>query len=471
MTSRLSESSRFQALLNQLQKTELELGQQRSTLTDNNPTIQTLLENQRNQRQLLAAEVKRVLGKVPAQLNLNSEALQQKGQLGESDVRLTRELLEVQTQLTTIQERDRGLAETEVKLRSQLDRFPLLLDQYDNLKQEVEIKRGTLTQLLEARQQLGIEIDRGGFRWEVVELPQDGLKIAPNLIKDLLLSGVVALFAGCGVIFVRELKDDAVRTSKQLTKPNIPLLGEVSELVPEKSILPWKYSFSRRNDFSALQVIQWQPVKESLDLIYTNLQLLRSSPELKSIAITSTIPGEGKSTLSLGLALSAGRLDRKVLLIDADLRRGVLHKNLEIDNDDGLSNVLSGKTNSPNIQKISILDSNIDVLVSGSASVDPVKLLSTPRLEVLIKRFERQYDLVLVDTPPVLEMVDAIKCSSCCDGSILVVRLHEVNKPQIKQSINFLSKLNLLGAIVNGLKENKFRDSKYKSYIDKSIPA
>jgi polysaccharide biosynthesis transport protein len=473
ITSRLSESSRFQSLLDRLQRMESELEQQRSTLTDNNPTIQTLLEKQRNQRQLLKQEVKRVLGKVPAQLNLDSEALQKQGQLGQSDIKLTQELLEVQRELTTIQERDRGLAVTEAKLNNQLNRFPSLLDIYNNLKQEVEVKRETLKQLLEAKQKLGIEIDRGGFRWEVVEPPQEGLKISPNLAKDLILSGVVAGFIGCASIFTRELLDDAIRTSKQLkVKSNIPLLGEVSQLVPDKLTLPWSYSLGKEQGsyFSSLDVIQWQPVKESLDLIYTNLQMLYSVSQLKSIAITSTVPGEGKSTLSLGLALSAGRLDRKVLLIDADLRQGVLHKNLGIGNDDGLSNLLAGTTNRPNIQKISILDSNIDVLSSGSASIDPVKLLSTPKLELLIKNFEEHYDLVLVDTPPVLEMVDAIKTSSCCHGSVLVVKIDEVNKSKVEESINLLSKLNLLGTIANGLKDNKFRYSKYRSYINTSLP-
>jgi succinoglycan biosynthesis transport protein ExoP len=476
LESRLSESSRFQNLLNQLQKIQIELEQQRSVFTETNPSIQNLIEKQNNQRQLLEEEVKRVLGKVPAGLDLNSQSLQKQGQLGKSDVQLTRQLLEVQADLATLKERDRGLATTEAKLHRKLDLFPALLGQYNNLKQEVEVTRGTLKQLLEARQKLGIEIDRGGFRWDVVEPPQEGLKIAPNLAKDLLLSGIISLFIGGAGVFVRELIDNRVRTAEQLKQQTrFPLLGEVPQFIGQKRNLladPLYRNFRSedRSRLSTLQLVQWQPFRESLDLIYTNMQLMDSFSQLRSLVITSTAPGEGKSTLSLGLAISAARLDRKVLVIDADLRQASLHKKLDLENYNGLSEMLSGQTNQPNIQRLGILGSTIDLLSAGSLPLDPVKLLNTQRLEKLIQYFTREYDLVLVDTPPVLEMVDAMKISSCCDGALLVVRLDEVNKTQVEESISLLSKLNLLGIIANGSKNNKLRYYQYQRYINTSLP-
>ncbi|PSO98421.1 MAG: capsular biosynthesis protein [Cyanobacteria bacterium SW_6_48_11] len=428
ISSRLSESSRYQTLLNQLQETEIALAEQRAQYTDAHPNVKALLEQRQQQLSLLKEEVRQVLGEVPEQLKITPEALQQRGQLAGTELNLARSLVEARTNLQSLRARDQSLAETEQQLRAQLDRFPKLIAQYNSLQQEVEVRRSTLQELLQARQQLGVELDRGGFNWQVVETPRAGHKIGPNTKQDILLGAVVGLFLGGVAAFLREVVDDAVHTSDQLRgQVSLPLLGVTPSLPPSEAAF-----------------------RESLDMIYKNIQLLNRGSELSSLVVTSALAGEGKSTLVLGLAISAARLDQRVLVIDADLRHSSLHEELALSNEEGLSTLLSGETEQPNLHHISPLGSNIDLLTAGSTPNDPVKLLSSQGMRELIAEFEQSYDLVLLDTPSILGTVDAIQTASFCSGVVMVGRLDRVTQSQLSQATTMLSKLNAIGIVANG---------------------
>ncbi|PSO54027.1 MAG: capsular biosynthesis protein [Cyanobacteria bacterium QH_8_48_120] len=454
ISSRLSESSRYQTLLNQLQETEIALAEQRAQYTDAHPNVKALLEQRQQQLSLLKEEVRQVLGEVPEQLKITPEALQQRGQLAGTELNLARSLVEARTNLQSLRARDQSLAETEQQLRAQLDRFPKLIAQYNSLQQEVEVRRSTLQELLQARQQLGVELDRGGFNWQVVETPRAGHKIGPNTKQDILLGAVVGLFLGGVAAFLREVVDDAVHTSDQLRgQVSLPLLGVTPSLPPSEAgrfVVNFPWQRLDQPPTSILQVVQWLPFRESLDMIYKNIQLLNRGSELSSLVVTSALAGEGKSTLVLGLAISAARLDQRVLVIDADLRHSSLHEELALSNEEGLSTLLSGETEQPNLHHISPLGSNIDLLTAGSTPNDPVKLLSSQGMRELIAEFEQSYDLVLLDTPSILGTVDAIQTASFCSGVVMVGRLDRVTQSQLSQATTMLSKLNAIGIVANG---------------------
>ncbi|PSO96059.1 MAG: capsular biosynthesis protein [Cyanobacteria bacterium QS_6_48_18] len=454
ISSRLSESSRYQTLLNQLQETEIALAEQRAQYTDAHPNVKALLEQRQQQLSLLKEEVRQVLGEVPEQLKITPEALQQRGQLAGTELNLARSLVEARTNLQSLRARDQSLAETEQQLRAQLDRFPKLIAQYNSLQQEVEVRRSTLQELLQARQQLGVELDRGGFNWQVVETPRAGHKIGPNTKQDILLGAVVGLFLGGVAAFLREVVDDAVHTSDQLRgQVSLPLLGVTPSLPPSEAgrfVFNFPWQRLDQTPTSILQVVQWLPFRESLDMIYKNIQLLNRGSELSSLVVTSALAGEGKSTLVLGLAISAARLDQRVLVIDADLRHSSLHEELALSNEEGLSTLLSGETEQPNLHHISPLGSNIDLLTAGSTPNDPVKLLSSQGMRELIAEFEQSYDLVMLDTPSILGTVDAIQTASFCSGVVMVGRLDRVTQSQLSQATTMLSKLNAIGIVANG---------------------
>jgi capsular exopolysaccharide synthesis family protein len=464
--SRLSQSPRYQSVLNELQKTELALAQRRVVFTDEDPNVQKLLELRQSQIQMLQSEGGRVLGQQQAQANNAGGELLQEGQFSQIDQALTNQLVDVQTNLSALRARDVSLAQTQQQLRAELDRFPVLLAEYGRLQPLVQINREKLQQLQRAQQELSLEIARGGFDWQALEEPQLGRQIGPNLQRNLLLGLVAGLMLGGVAAFMREVVDDSVHSSNELEKQvELPLLGMTPELPRGKAsepIVSLPFGEPKRLAPWTVQVSNWPPSWESLDLIYKNIQLLNSVSAFQSLMVTSAVAGEGKSTLALGLALSAARLHQKVLLIDADLRRPNLHKMLNLPNEQGLSTLLVNDATVPTQSSIQSSGSYIDILTAGPTPVDPANLLSSQRMRELMSAFEETYDLILMDAPPVLGMVDAILAASFCSGVVLVSRMGQVTKTELAQATTMLSKLNVIGVVANGV--NGVATSTYVPY-------
>ncbi|PHJ60488.1 capsular biosynthesis protein [Nostoc linckia z18] len=466
VASRLSQSTRYQGLLNEIQKTELALAQERLRFTDATPSVQKLKEQLQSQKELLQQEVGRTLGGKSASAFMSGDSLLEKGQLGEIDLNLASQLVETQTNLVALSARDQTLAKKENELRFEIKRFPPLLAYYNRMLPQLQFSRERLEQLLRAEQQLRQELAKGGFNWEVVEEPQEGLRLGPNLQQNLLLGGVVGLMLGGIAVFIRESIDDSVHTTAELEKQiPLPLLGTTPKLPPAKpreSMI--KLPFGKPEVLApwTIQVLQSPPRWESLDLIYKNIELLNAVSNLKSLMVTSALPDEGKSALALGLAMSAARLHKRVLLIDANLRDPSLHEQLNLPNEQGLSTLLASDATLPNQINIQYTGSAyIDILTAGPKPADPANLLSSPRMMELMAAFEENYDLVLIDASPVLGMVDAMLTASSSRSVVMVASIGIVTRSQLTQATAMLSKLNLIGVVANGVSNS----SNYVPYV------
>lgn len=380
-----------------------------------------------------------------------------------SDTEFINEITQSQANLEGIANRKTALAATEESLRNRLAEFPDLISRYKDLTQEAEVRREALQRLREAKQELEIELNRGGFNWQVIEPPQLGAAIGPNIKKDLLLSLVVASFLGVSAAFIREAIDQRISSLREVERQiALPFLGSTPALsLPSSGRFVAKVPFFSETNvkLQSSEVIQWQPFREALDVVYENLKLSGLTSTLHSLAITSATAGEGKSTLTLGLALSVARHQQRVLVIDADLRRPTLHKSFSLSNNSGLTDYLTGTTDSPVIEKISIQGEHIDLITSGSETKDPVKLLSSSRFQRLIEQYQADYDLILIDTPPAIGMVDAVKISSICDSVLLTMRLNKVKSSELLEAEALLSKLNVLGVVANDSHEYETKTS------------
>jgi polysaccharide biosynthesis transport protein len=456
-SSRLSESTRYQALLNALQETELAVAQQRVVFTDNAPHVVSLNQKLDNQRQLLQQEASRVIGIDGSAIDPGQ--LQAQGQLGAIDLQLVAELAAGQSAIRGISAQDRSLSQTEQQLRSELNRYPRLIAQYNRLQPDIETNRQTFQQLLEAKQRLGIEIARGGLNWQVVEPPRLGIRRGPNLLTDLLLGAIVGTFLGATIAFIREATDDLIHSSTKLSETvALPFLGNVPNLPSSRSSL--SFLGTAKVTLPVMEAVNWLPFREAIDLIYKNIQLSQAN-SLRSIAVTSALEGEGKSTIALALALSAARLKQRVLIIDADLRFPSLHEKVKVPNQKGLSSLLKGEQEQPTLHHIS----HTDILTSGAKDPDPLMLLSSTAMKEWMKIFQQQYDLVILDCPPVLGIVDAIQAASLCDGILLVGRIDRISQTEVVQAVTALNELNVIGIVANGADNYK---SRYSGYVSQS---
>lgn len=454
VASRLSQSARYQSLLNQLQTTELTLAERLAVYTESDPIAQDLEAQRTRQIGLLQAEVQRVFGTIPNQVNLAENALLSEGQLGEIDLSLVNELVSAEVALKSLQARQNSLAQSEQALREQLNRYPNLIAEYDRLQPEVETQRSSLEQLLQMRQALSNDLAQGGFNWQIVEHPLLGEQIAPEPQKTILLGAVAGIFLGGLLAFGRDAIDTVVHTSDDLKRQvALPLLGVLPEVPTLSGLLPTGFSFWRTTESSpsTVSAIQWQPFREAVDMIYKNIQLTEGS--LKSIMVTSALANEGKSTFALGLALSAARVHQRVLIMDTDLRSPSLHEQLGILNHEGVSTLLcTQQTIMPT--RVSLQGAMVDVLTAGPVPEDPVRLLNSRRMKELLRFCEAKYDLVVVDASALLGVVDALQVASLCKGIVMVSRLDKVTQPDLTQATHILSKVNTLGIIANGYRGN-----------------
>ena len=449
--ARLTQSTRYQSLLSEIQKTELALVQQRLRFVNDTPFVQQIVEQRNKQMELLQVESSRVLGEsLP-----KGEGLLSSAQLTPQDITGLTQLSETSVSLAAAKARYSATSQAIEALQNDLKRFPKLLAEYGRLEPEVELNRDTLRQLLKTRQDLGMEIARGSFDWQIVEEAQLGSKTNTPITQTLILGAIAGLILGALVAFLQESADDSVHSSDDLKKQlTVPMLGMVPSFGSVKSSFSPKLTFQRQEIEPAptiQQFFHWQPFRESLDLIYQNLQLLNTEGGLKSLVVTSALAGEGKSTFALGLAVSAARLHQRVLLIDGDLRSPSLHKMLGLPNEIGLANLLIDNNPIPLIQKNTDESEygNLSVLTAGTGSTDPAKLLSSQRLRRLVNAFEKSYDLVIIDAPPTSGMVDAMLLASRASGVLMVGRIGHVSRSEVVKASSSLGRLNLVGIIAN----------------------
>ena len=451
LMARLTQSTRYQSLLNEIQKTELALIQQRLRFVNDTPFVQQIVDQRNKQMELLQVESSRVLGEsLP-----KGEELLSSAQLTPQDITGLTQLSETSVSLEAAKARYYATSQAVQNLQTDLKRFPKLLAEYGRLEPEVELNRDTLRQLLKTRQDLGMEIARGSFDWQIVEEAQLGSKTNTPITQTLMLGSIAGLILGALIAFLQESADDSVHSSDDLKKQlTVPMLGMVPSFGAVRGGLSPKLTFQRQGTESGPNIQQffhWQPFRESLDLIYQNLQLLNTEGGLKSLVITSALAGEGKSTFALGLAISAARLHQRVLLIDGDLRSPSLHTMLGIPNEIGLANLLIDNSPIPLIQKNTDESEygNLAVLTAGTGFTDPAKLLSSQRLRRLISTFEKSYDLVIIDAPPTLGMVDAMLLASRASGVLMVGRIDHVSRSEVVKTSASLGRLNLVGIIAN----------------------
>jgi len=194
------------------------------------------------------------------------------------------------------------------------------------------------------------------------------------------------------------------------------------------------------------------PISEQFRTIRTNLQFASVDEALESVVVTSSEPSEGKSLTVANLAIVYAQQGKRVLLIDADLRKPTVHYTFRLDNLTGLSTVLVGEESFNNTVQVSDVD-NLDVITSGPIPPNPSELLGSKRMKHFIQEANRVYDLVIIDSPPVLAVTDAQVLANLVDGSLLVVRSGQTEYETAEKAKEALerSTSKLLGTVLNDL--------------------
>ncbi|WP_163167304.1 polysaccharide biosynthesis tyrosine autokinase [Arthrobacter sp. Alg241-R88] len=264
---------------------------------------------------------------------------------------------------------------------------------------------------------------------------------APNTRLNLLIGLVAGLTLGLAAALLRSTLDNRIRGEADFRRiSNAPLLGGIAfdQDATKKPLLT--------------QAPHQSPRAEAFRQLRTNLQFANFAGKTKTLLVTSSLPGEGKSTTATNLAIALAQAGQSVCLIDADLRRPMINEYLGLDRNAGLTTALVG-TSDVNDLLQPWGEDNLFVITSGQIPPNPSELLGSEEMDGLIRRLETTFDIVVIDAPPLLPVTDAAVLSQHVGGVVVVVGSHRAKQQDLEKSLGALDMVgaNLLGVVLNRL--------------------
>jgi len=289
----------------------------------------------------------------------------------------------------------------------------------------------------------------------VVEPPQiPTAPIRPRILINTLLAAIVGAMMALGVIFLIEYLDDRIKTPQDLYNIiDAPLLGSIARISPKRD-KPRKAEMVKGLEDTLLTALEPRhPVSEAYRGLRTNLQFSSIDNALTSLMITSSVPGEGKTTTAANLAIVMAQSGRSVLLVDADMRRPRQHKIFGLPQNPGLTDALILGSSSPEHYIRATPVPNLSLLTSGKIPPNPAELLGSQRMHQLIEQLHEHAEIIIFDAPPVLAVTDAQVLASLVNGVLLVIDSTQTARGKIAQSVESLSRTNarILGTVLNRL--------------------
>ncbi|QCO99593.1 polysaccharide biosynthesis tyrosine autokinase [Arthrobacter sp. 24S4-2] len=283
---------------------------------------------------------------------------------------------------------------------------------------------------------------------------------APNTRLYLILGLLIGLALGVGISVLRSTLDNRIRGEVDLRRiTDAPLLGGIT-FDPDAVRKPL-----------LTQAAPQSPRAESFRQLRTNLQFANISGRAKTVLVTSSLPGEGKSTSATNLAIALAQAGQTVCLIDADLRRPMVNEYLGLERNAGLTTALVGAADVNDLLQPWGED-NMFVLTSGQIPPNPSELLGSEEMGNLIRRLEEAFDSIVVDAPPLLPVTDAAVLSQHVGGVVVVVGSQKLRHQDLEKSLNALKMVgsNLLGIVLNRLPTKGPDAYSYSYYSHDSKP-
>ena len=339
---------------------------------------------------------------------------------------------------------------------------------YTVLEREAQSNRQIYDSLIQRQNELQIVSNSGGNNVRLMDRAVvPGSPFTPDVRRDLMLGSLAGLLLALGLVLTIDYLDDTVKTPEDVTRRlKLPFLGLVPAL---KSNNPPLLSQEVPHEFG-----------EAFRALRTSLVFSSGTEGTRVIALTSAQPLEGKTTTACNMAIALAYGGSRVLLIDADMRRPSVSHTLSIENTVGLSHLLTGQSKSREVIRRTNVQ-NLWVMTAGMTPPNPSELLASERMKTLISNVQNgPFDWVLIDTPPVLAVTDAVIIAPWVSGVVFVIGSEMTQRRLAERAVETLltSRPHLLGAVLNrvDILRNKYYYSryygyKYKNYYVKSNAA
>jgi len=361
---------------------------------------------------------------------------------------------------------------------------------YNSINIEVENKRRLLNSLVEKQNQTLVSAKLGGLRASNIsiidkaEVPRKA--VSPKKLFNLTIALFIGLFGGVGLCFLLDYMDNTIKGPEDVERlTGLSSLGMIPYLDPEGSSKKnksgyysgYRHPYGEEEDTEDKDALPEIKEIELANYRYPKLSIsedyrtIRSSVLLsyaenppKTIVFSSALPQEGKSSMVANMAVSFSQLGERVIVIDADLRKPRLHMIFDAKNDKGLSAYLTGKIYLKDAFKKTSIQ-NIWLLSSGMIPPNPVELLNSKKMKDMMEEIKKGFDVILIDTPPVLAVVDAAEVSALADSTVIVVKAAKTTNRAFCTAVEKLrqARAKIMGVLYNEMKV-KSGDYYYMDY-------
>ncbi|MGF7159945.1 capsular exopolysaccharide synthesis family protein [Rhodoligotrophos appendicifer] len=328
---------------------------------------------------------------------------------------------------------------------------------YTILKRDVESNRSLYQSLISKLNEISVSAELKTQNAAIVDLAVlPSAPFSPNLLSNLFTALAVFGIAAAATIYLLEISNNTFSSPAQVELIlGLPILGAIP-MVAEKQL------HDQLED-------QTSNLSEAYRSLRTSLQSSGSQGTPRTLLVTSAEPSEGKSTSVYKLAQDFAILDLKVLVIDADFRKPSLHRLFGLGNLQGLSNLIAsdGENKDPAAVMQATKHKSVMLLSAGAAGFSPADLLCSPRLAALLSTFSKQFDMIIIDAPPIVDLSDALILGRLAEGTLMVVSAHQVARKSAKSA---LRRIQLAGAHVLGAAVSKMavEESHYNYYSRQS---
>jgi len=352
---------------------------------------------------------------------------------------------------------------------------------YNSLKIEVENKRRLLNSLVERQNETLVSARLGGLKTSNISII-DKAKVPKNPVSpkkklNLIMALLMGIFGGVGLCFIFEYLDNTVKGPEDVEKlTGLPSLGVIpflpSEGVKKKKRYGYysrhKYSYRKENpqsedtlpEIKEIELINHLypqfSISEDYRTVRTSILLSHAESPPKTIVLSSALPKDGKTATVVNMAVAFSQLEKKVLVVDSDLRKPRLHRIFKERSLGGLSGYLAGKVSLEDaIQKTSI--ENIWLLPCGLIPPNPAELLNSKKMKEMMEKVKKRFDVILLDTSPVLAVIDAVIVSSLADSMVFIIKAGEITRKPFLNAVEELrrAKVKIIGVLFNELKMRK----------------
>jgi capsular exopolysaccharide synthesis family protein len=437
--------------------------------------IQQMVDEGWNEQSLQARDFERRIFEMKTKLTSLTETLILSGWSEEDPFAASQEIfnkiVEQEVEVHSARSRASEYKKLVDQMSGRLTSLPLQTLQYARLERDLKLNESLYLTMKQKYEESRITEAGQLGKVRILDPALIAKKVKPNKKMNLVLGLILGFGLGVGVALLKEYLDNTVKAVEHLERKGLTILGIIPDMLgaSNKKVVKAAALPSKGGTDLKRRLITYEdpksPISESYRSLRTNISYASAEKKIKSLLVSSSQPGEGKSTTAANLAIAFAQLRKRTVLVDADLRKPVQHNVFDHPRGPGLAEYLIGDVGDVNTIIHESKVENLFIITAGGLPPNPSELLGSARMSQLVDKLEQDWDIILFDSPPIVAVTDASAISAEIDAIVLVVKAGHTERSAVDRALDTLRnvKAPLIGAILNGASQESL-GGKYAYY-------